>query len=177
MKSQNSRICIVILINLLLISLIALINSRLSVWGVFLYLPGLFIILSSNILDVKNGIVASIITGIHLDTLLHTPLGFHAILLAFIFLLVREWQENNRVFKTWRPIFLQIIVNIIFFFVWYFWLLIKSPFAMSWEFSRFFADLTISTLIMIPLGFWMTQLTEIFIHTNSQDGINLKNHS
>ena len=48
---------------------------------------------------------------------------------------------------------------------------------MSWEFSRFFADLTISTLIMIPLGFWMTQLTEIFIHTNSQDGINLKNHS
>lgn len=177
MKSQNSRICIVILINLLLISLIALINSSLSVWGVFLYLPGLFIILSSNILDVKNGIVASIITGIHLDTLLHTPLGFHAILLAFIFLLVREWQENHRVFKTWRPIFLQIIVNIIFFFVWYFWLLIKSPFAMSWEFSRFFADLTISTLIMIPLGFWMTQLTEIFINTNSQDGIDLKNHS
>ena len=177
MKSQNSRICIVILINLLLISLIALINSRLSVWGIFLYLPGLFIILSSNILDVKNGIVASIITGIHLDTLLHTPLGFHAILLAFIFLLVREWQENHRVFKTWRPIFLQIIVNIIFFFVWYFWLLIKPPFAMSWEFSRFFSDLTISTLIMIPLGFWMTQLTEIFIHTNSQDGIDLKNHS
>ena len=114
MKSQNSRFCIVILINLLLISLIALINSRISAWGVFLYLPGLFIILSSNILGAKNGIVASIITGINLDTLLHTPLGFHAILLSFIFLLVREWQENHRVFKTWRPIFLQIIVNIIF---------------------------------------------------------------
>lgn len=177
MKSQNSRFCIVILVNILIISLIALINSRLSVWGVFLYLPGLFVILSSNILDAKNGIVASIITGIHLDTLLHTPLGFHAILLVFIFLLVREWQENHRVFRTWRPILLQIIINVIFFFIWYFWLLINPPFAMRWEFSRFLSDMTISTLIMIPLGFWMTQLTEIFIHTNYQDGINLKNHS
>ena len=36
---------------------------------------------------------------------------------------------------------------------------------MSWSPSRFFIDLILSSLIMIPLSFWIYDLTKIFVFT------------
>ena len=102
MKNKNSMFIIVLVVNLLIICLLTLVNSRLSRWGIFLYLPGLFFYISCVFLDRTRGMIVCGITGLFLDVLFITPLGLHALLLPLFHIFGKEWLRSIANHRVWR---------------------------------------------------------------------------
>ena len=165
MKKQNVNAIYILIINITTITILTLINSELAIWGIFLYLPGIFFFTACKFLDLTKGILIVGIGGFVLDQIIETPFGFHGILLPFFHIIGRKWLETTVTNKPWRPVIFQLLVNIIFHTIWFAWLILDKSLEMSWSPSRFFIDLILSSFIMIPLSFWIYDLTNIFVFT------------
>ena len=163
MKSEYIISTIILLINIVIIILITILNSDISNYGVFLYLPGLFFINASLYLNNIHGIIVSIFTGLFIDVILTTPFGFHAILLSFCFLLGKNWMLQNLNTKPWRCIIFQLSINIMFNFILLVTFKFRHELSIDWSISRFITDLIISSLIFIPIAFWKTEINTVII--------------
>ena len=83
-----------ILVSFFVISLITVVNSKLVNWGLFLYLPHVF--LSTNLIfNLTKAFIISVLIGLFLDEILETPFGFHGIALPILQLLSKEWINYN----------------------------------------------------------------------------------
>ena len=176
MKSENIKFFVILGINLLTICLLTVINSRLSSWGIFLYLPGLFFFLSCIFLNTKRGIIICLLTGSFIDVLLNTPFGFHGLLLALFHIIGKEWLRGSGNYKLWRSVVFQLCTNILLSSVLFFWVFFNYHSGMRWTLPRFFSDIFISSIIMVPLGFWLSQITEILINPRTNHNYKAENH-
>ena len=160
MKNENTKFIVVLGINLVTTCLLTMVNSRLSQWGIFLYLPGLFFFLSCMYLDSKRGFIICVLTGCFLDIILHTPFGFHALSLTIFHTLGKEWLRGSGNYKLWRSVIFQFGTNMLLGTVWFIWLFFNNNIEMRWPFPRFCSDMFISSIFIIPLGFWLSQVAE-----------------
>ena len=70
MKKQNVNAIYILIINITTITILTLINSELAIWGIFLYLPGMFFFTACKFLDLTKGILIVGIGGFVLDQIL-----------------------------------------------------------------------------------------------------------
>ena len=171
MKNKNSMFIIVLVVNLLIICLLTLVNSRLSRWGIFLYLPGLFFYISCVFLDRTRGMIVCGITGLFLDVLFITPLGLHALLLPLFHIFGKEWLRSIANHRVWRLVIFQLIVNLIFIIIWFILLSFEDKFVIKWHLSRFSLDLLLSSVVIIPLSFCISQFTDQLIESVYKDNL------
>jgi|TARA_B110000467_G_C18188819_1_gene404845 rod shape-determining protein MreD len=164
MKRKNSKLIILLIINIVMIVLLGLINSTLSKWGVFLYLPGVFFFFSCICLDTTRGMIACVITGLFLDVLYNTYFGYFGFTLALFHIFGKEWLRSTTNNKPWRPVLFQWGANTILGILWYLILLIENQRGMYWETTRFISDIVISSIIIIPISFWVTKFNEQIIN-------------
>ena len=149
MNKQNRFLALITAINLLLVICIALLNSVFGPLGFFLYLPGLFFLPHYQLLDSYRTLVSLLFTGFILDHFFNHTFGFHAFFLGLIYLLTKDF------FHIGKQSFNQIVVyqvcsNSLLAFLWFL--------SSDWAIQRFFSDLFISTILIIPLSFWHSSL-------------------
>lgn len=157
-KNENTKFIVVLGINLVTVCMLTLVNSRLSQWGIFLYLPGLFFFLSCMFLESKRGVIICLLTGCFLDIILNTPFGFHGLSLTLFHTLGKEWLRGSGNYKLWRSVIFQLCTNTLLGIVWFLWLFSSNQLEMRWPFSRFCSDIFLSSIFIIPLGFWLSQV-------------------
>ena len=150
-------------------------NSTLSQFGVYLFVPAIFLIAPSY-LNKSSSIIVIFINGLFLDYHCNLPLGFNVILFLSVFLSTLDRfnfssGDSNSIDKR----SLLLIINLLFFVI--LLLLIKFKiFALSeWVLSRFLVDLLLSSIVIFfisnPLMIFLEQLGERIINIGTE-----KNH-
>jgi len=163
MERQN-RIAFVLLgVNLLTLTLLGCVNSRLGQFGFFLYLPGLFILPGALYLGHSRGMPVAFLTGLLLDQQIESSFGFHAFALAGMHALVSGWIRGSNFRKDLSPILLQLPANVLCFVLWFTWIKIFQDGSLDWTFGRWSVDLIASTIAMIPLAIWLPSLAKTTI--------------
>ncbi|MAK46363.1 MAG: hypothetical protein CMI24_03790 [Opitutae bacterium] len=164
----------VLVFNLITI-VVTSVNSTLSQFGVYLFVPAIFLIAPSY-LSKSSSIIVIFINGLFLDYHCNLPLGFNVFLFLFVFLSTLEsfnLSANGSNYIDKRSLLLM--VNALFFVILF--LLIKfKVFTLSeWILSRFFVDLLLSSIVIFfisnPLMRFLEQLGERIINLGTE-----KNH-
>jgi hypothetical protein len=162
-KSLNRLFIIITTSNFILIGCIALLNSILGPWGVFLYLSGLFFLPHYQLLDAYRSLLSLLLTGFLIDHLFNYPLGFHAFLLGLIFHVSREFFHLGK--QSPKQIFVyQGFANFILALLWFLFGLFANSDTSSWTIFRFLSDLLFSTVFLIPLSFWYVKFCDTLLH-------------
>ena len=144
-------------------------------FGIFLLLPALFLFPASMHLDPARSKVVIILTGISLDHIYNTPLGFHVFSLLFCSFVLKLILQSKTYDSTSRPYIIQLIINFLIS-CGLFLLLYLSHFKMgSWDTSRFMVDVCISSLLFFVLCPWFSKLNSqsllIFDSTFEKDKV------
>ena len=159
MKIRCIAFCILLLVNIFVFSLVCLVNSELAQWGISIFVPGLFFFSSSILLDNWEGALVCTITGLFLDSVYQTPFGLLGITLPLLCLLGKGWLKNSSNNRPWRAVLFQVIANLftgIFLFAVFF---LKIPPYTNLDFTRLIIDLILSSIVIIPLCFWLHDFT------------------
>ena len=163
MKNRNIPFFILLLINIFVLSLISLVNSELSRWGISIFLPGLFFLSSSILLNWWQGILGCTIIGLFLDSVYHTPFGFLGFTLPLLCLAGKRWLKNTSNNRPWRSVLFQVITNIGTAFFLLAVLFIQDLSFNKFNFTRLITDLILSSILLIPLCIWLLEFTIIVI--------------
>ena len=163
MKNRNIPFFILLLINIFVLSLISLVNSELSRWGISIFLPGLFFLSSSILLNWWQGILGCTIIGLFLDSVYHTPFGFLGFTLPLLCLAGKRWLKNTSNNRPWRSVLFQVITNMGTAFFLLAVLFIQDLSFNKFNFTRLITDLVLSSILLIPLCFWLLEFTIIVI--------------
>jgi hypothetical protein len=158
MNTQNRILLSLTLSNLVLIGCIALVNSVINPYGFFLYLPGLLCIPQYQWIDPYRGLVSLLISGFIWDHFFTHTFGFHAFLLSFLFLLIRQLLHLGKQTKQ-QILYFHLVINIVLASAWF---LTSNLFYIGlgdWNVGRFFSDLLLSSIILIPISFWHSQFS------------------
>jgi rod shape-determining protein MreD len=174
MKSEYKKLIILLLVNILIICLLTLVNSRLSSWGTILFLPGLFFFSSCIHLDTPKGIILCIITGLFLDVVYNTNFGFIGITLPILHISGKQWLKSTVNNKPWRPVFFQLFANIILSIIWFIILLFENKSNMKWEISRFMSEVFISSILFLPICFWNIEFTMRIIKITCDERLDME---
>jgi len=172
---QNLHATILLILNQIILHLNGLINHSVSSFGIFLYLPALFLFPASIHLDPTRCKIVIILTGISLDHIYNTPLGFHVFSLLFCSLVLKLTLQSKTYDNTSRPYIIQLIINFLIS-CGLFLLLYISHFKLgSWDASRFMVDVSISSLLFFVLCPWFSKLNSqsllIFDSTFEKDKV------
>lgn len=163
MERQN-RIAFVLLgVNLLTLTILGCVNSKLGQFGFFLYLPGLFILPGALYLDHVRGMPVAFLTGLLLDQQIESSFGFHAFVLAGMHALTSGWVRGSNFRKDLSPILLQLPANALCFVLWFAWIKFFESGSLDWTFGRWSVDLITSTIAMIPLAIWLPSFAKTTI--------------
>lgn len=155
MERQN-RIAFVLLgVNLLTLTLLGCVNSKLGQLGFFLYLPGLFFLPGALYLDHIRGMPIAFITGLVLDQQMECTFGFHAFFLAGMHALGTRWVQGSNFRKDYRSAFFQLPANALCFILWLAWIKIFEQGSLDWTVGRWSMDLLASTIAIVPLAIWL----------------------
>ena len=171
MKTKNKKFIFLLVINISTICLLTLINSRLSTWGIILFLPGLFFFSSCILLDTPRGMGICVITGLFLDVIYNTYFGFLGLAFPFLHILGKQWLKGTINNKPWRPVFFQLGTNIILSIAWFIILLFENQLNMKWEMNRFIYESLIASIIFIPICFWNFEFTMQIIKMTCHDNL------
>jgi len=163
MKSSNRLFLLFTSTNFLVIGCLALLNSFLCPWGVFLYLPGLFLLPHYQLLDPYRSLISILLTGFVLDFMFNHLLGFHAFILGLIYLISKAYFHLSKQ-SSKEIIAFQLIVNFSISLIWFFQCgFIRSTIG-DWELIRFLTDLFVSSLVLIPVSAWQTSLSNSLLY-------------
>ena len=155
MISSNLSAIVVLLVNILLINILALVNSTFGSYGVFLSISGVFFY---SALIFLNGVQAKIvlfITGLFLDVQMQTLFGFHAFVLLFFYIVITDWYFRSKRSEFIRPGLIEIFCNSTLMMS---WALLSVLILEGIDMPRFFANFCLSTLLLIPLCKWNLKL-------------------
>ena len=162
MKAQNRILFSLTLSNLVLIGCIALVNSFINPYGFFIYLPGLLYVHLYHWIDPYRGLISLLICGFMWDHFFFHTFGFHAFLLSLLFLLIRQFLHSAKQTRQ-QILYLHIGINSVLAVAWFLTThLMQTEFG-TWKIGRFFSDLFLSSIIIIPISFWHTQFSSKLI--------------
>ena len=154
MEKQNRIAFVLLTTNLVTLTLIGCVNSKLGQFGVFLYLPGLFFLPGALYLDHLRGMPVAFVTGLLLDQQIQVTFGFHAFVLAGLHALGSRWVRGSNFRKDLSPLLFQLPANVFCFILWFFCIKMGID-SLDWSFSRLFLDFLASTIALIPLAIWV----------------------
>jgi hypothetical protein len=161
---ENSSRCLIALFlaNFFLLICLNTINSTLGCFGIFIYIPAIFFLPTVQNLDHFRAIFLLFISGLFYDLSIFTELGFHAFILCFFYLIWQEVFRLGRKSLLVHPIILQVSLNSILIAT---WISFYSIFLgnQNWTFGRIFVDLIVSSLAIIPIGFWYPRFCETLL--------------
>jgi hypothetical protein len=170
MHSSNRLFLLFTSTNLVVIGCVALLNSFLSPWGIFLYLPGLFLLPHYQLLDPYRSLVSILISGFALDHLFNHLLGFHAFILGFIYLISKEYFHLGKQ-SSKEIVAFQLLANFGIALIWFFQCGFSQSIIGEWQLIRFLPDLIVSSLVLIPVSAWQTSLgRSILYHFEPSEG-------
>ncbi|MBP52168.1 MAG: hypothetical protein CMI27_03375 [Opitutae bacterium] len=155
MISTNLSPILVLLVNIFLINLLALVNSTLSSFGVFLSISGVFFYSTIILLNGFQAKLVLFITGLFLDVQMQTLFGFHAFALLFFHVITTEWYFRSKNSEFIRPGLIEIFCNSILMIS---WAILTVLIFEGFDTLRFFTDFCLSTLLLIPICKWNLKL-------------------
>jgi hypothetical protein len=158
MHSSNRLFLLFTSTNLVVIGCVALLNSFLSPWGIFLYLPGLFVLPHYQLLDPYRSLVSILVSD-----LFNHLFGFHAFILGFIYLISKEYFHLGKQ-SSKEIVAFQILANFVIALIWFFQCGFSQSTIGDWELIRFLPDLIVSSLVLIPVSAWQTSLGHSILH-------------
>ena len=176
MKSSNRLLLLITVSNLILIWCIALLNSVIGPWGLFLYLPGLFLLPHYQLLDPYRVLSSLILTGLFIDLFFNHFLGVHAVLLGLIFHLSKEFFHLGKQ-SSKQIILFQGIANFLMAFLWFLLCEFENLYSATWSVGRFLSDIIISTFVLIPISFWHTHFCNQLIQRFEPSFFHIFTHS
>lgn len=163
MKSSNRLFLLFTATNLLVIGCLALLNSFLCPWGIFLYLPGLFLLPHYQLLDPYRSLISILMTGFVLDYFFNHLPGFHAFTLGLIYLISKEYFHLSKQSSKEIVVF-QLIANFGISLIWFCQCGFNQSTIGDWQLIRFLPDLIISSLVLIPVSVWQTSLSNSLLY-------------
>jgi len=159
MRRYDPRWLIVTSANLLLWWLTGLANHYVADYAVFFYLGGLLITYAALRLDPKQGLIATLLTGLMVDALEPVPFGTSLVLFSLVHLTVlygrQRFPREGAVFG----IVVALLANLFLFIALSFLLVGAGPRpASAW--LRIFGDLLFSQLAIFVVAPWFLALQD-----------------
>lgn len=159
---------LLLLANLLLLSLLRLVNDPLGAWGLTLYLPALLLLEPALVLRLRWAFLVAGLTGLAADSLSPLPFGFSLVLFAIITALLWASRQGLRRTSSWQRLWLLLGINTVLwaamtFWTGYSWL----GYGVYWQ--RSFADLFLSSLLLFPIGAWFLSVQRLVLNLGSRD--------
>lgn len=151
---------LLLLANLLLLCLLRLVNEALGPWGLTLFMPALFLLEPALGLRMRWALLLVGITGLAYDAYEPLPFGFSLVLFASMTALLYTNRQGLRRASTWQHIWVLICLNAAI------WLLQTLILGRAWLSSGAYwqsslADLALSSVIIVPVGFWFLSLQHL----------------
>jgi len=142
---------------LLLWSLVAQINHYLAPYGVSLFVGGLLVTFAALRLALRNGLIATLLTGLAIDALEPVPFGTHLLLFAGLHVAVYHLRSRFPREETILGVITALLANLALFLALSFLLLGGQP-AANGAWIRLFADLGVSQLFVAAIAPWFFAL-------------------
>ncbi|MEM8550528.1 MAG: hypothetical protein AAGF10_07035 [Verrucomicrobiota bacterium] len=139
--------------NFLLYALVGMINSTLAAYGLALSLGALYLILPAMCMRFGWGLLLVFVTGLLVDASLPIPFGFHAVIFAIAYAAIHGMQRNLSKAGMGQLILLAIGLNLLLMLLETF-VLGRPLIGLSDFWLRIGSDMALSTLVLIPLGWW-----------------------
>lgn len=176
MNAPNRFLILLTASNFILIGCIALLNSVLGPWGIFLFLGGLFFLPHYQLLDPYRALLSLLLSGFWIDHSFNYTLGFHAFFLGLIFHFAREFFNLG---KQDRPkiILYQGFANFVLAFLWFLLADLGSSKSSTWMVSRFLSDFLVSTIFLIPISLWYTKFCDVLLEGVEPNLFRISAHS
>ena len=173
MKPNQSSL-ILLLLGFTFTILLALLNSAITRFGIFIYIPSILLFPMVVHLDRLRGSFVIFSLGIIMDTQLKMPLGFNSFSLMFFFLIAKDWFHSNEKDNASRPTFFVVLANAAMFTIWYIICTIKQKYFGIWGHKTFLWNLLISSLCLILISKWFFDISLILLSSKSTMGEKMK---
>jgi rod shape-determining protein MreD len=159
MRRNDPRWLIVTLANLLFWWLTGLVNHSVGGYGVHFYLGGLLIAYAALRLDPKQGLIATVLTGLMVDALEPVPFGTSLVLFSLIHVTVLYGRQRFPREGAIFGIVVALLANLFLFIALSFLLVGANPRpGNAW--LRIFADLFFSQLAILVVAPWFLALQD-----------------
>lgn len=187
MRRIDLRWLIVFASNVLLWFLAGLANHNLThLWSPFseqfavrLYVGGLLITFAALQLDIRNGFIAVLLTGLFVDAGEPVPFGMSSALYGFVFAALLQGRHR---FPRDEPLFgtvIALVANLFLFLAFSFFLVGRNPRpADAW--IRLFVDLLVSQLVLAAITPWFLALQArafALVHLHPETGRRVSSQS
>lgn len=157
MRHRDYRWLLVFAANLLLLWLAGLANHALAGLHLSLYLGGLLVVFPGLRLDLRNGLLVTLLTALAADALAPVPFGTSLVLFGLVHATLLYGRQR---FPREEPVFAIVVAlfsNLFIFLVLSFLLVGTNPHpAQAW--LRLFADLLASQLVLTLVTPWFVSL-------------------
>ena len=173
MKPNQSSL-ILLLLGFTFTILLALLNSAITRFGIFIYIPSILLFPMVVHLDRLRGSFVIFSLGIIMDTQLKMPLGFNSFSLMSFFLIAKDWFHSNEKDNASRPTFFVVSANAAMFTIWFIICSIKPQYFGNWEHKTFLWNLLISSLCLILISKWFFDISLILLSSKSTMGEKMK---
>ncbi len=144
---------------LLLWSLVAQCNHYLAPYGVSLFVGGLLVTFAALRLALRNGLVATLLTGLAVDALEPVPFGTHLLLFAGLHVAIYHLRSRFPREEVILGVVTALLANLALFLALSFLTLGGQPAANS-AWIRLFCDLGASQLFVTAVAPWFFALQE-----------------
>ncbi len=159
MRRNDPRWLIVTLANLLLWWLTGLTNHYFGGYALHFYLGGLLIAYAALRLDPKQGLIATVLTGLMVDALEPVPFGTSLILFSLIHVTVLYGRQRFPREGAIFGIVVALLANLFLFIALSFLLIGANP-RPGTAWLRIFADLFFSQLAILIVAPWFLALQD-----------------
>lgn len=156
------------LANLLLLSLLRLVNDALGPMGITLIMPALFLLLPALELRLRWALLVAGLTGLTYDATTPLPFGFSLVIFAVVTALLFANRYGLRRASNLQCLWLLVAINA------FIWLILTLLLGSEWlsepaYWKRSLADLLISSLLIFPIGAWFLSLQRIIVEWFGKD--------
>lgn len=157
MRRYDSRWLLVVSANLILAWLTGLANHYLAPLALHLYIAGLCVVFAGLRVDPKQGLIATLLTGLLLDATIPVPFGTHLVLLGLIHATL---LYGRRRFPREGSIFSIVVAQFanLFLFISLSFLLVGENPRPGEAWLRIFFDLMVSQIVILLITPWFLAL-------------------
>ncbi len=170
---MHRRWLITLATTLLLWCLVGQINHTLAPYGVSLFVGGLLVTFAALRLGLRNGLTATLLTGLAVDALEPVPFGTHLLLFAGIHVALYHLRTRFPREETILGVVTALLSNLALFLALSFVTLGGQP-AATGAWMRLLCDLILSQLFIAAVAPWFFALQE---HALAFAGIDLAEES
>lgn len=159
---------LLLLVNLILLSLLRLVNDSLGPLGLTLYLPALFLLIPALELRLRWALLVAGLTGLAFDATAPLTFGFSLILFTAVTTILFANRQGLRRASNWQLLWVLLSVNAL---LWLFMTVIAGrPWLGSFHYwERSLGDLIISSVLLFPIGAWFFSVQRFLVDLGGRD--------